>query len=257
MAQQKLSYPDAIRIVGTGLISTGVGLLVFVGITITWGDPFTHAAEAREQSALAQQFKASKTEFSESSEGLQPATLDPRVTRVVARRYQRAIKPGSVAGLLRIPQIHVRKYVVKGAGVEDLKRGPGLYRETSFPGSGLPVAIAGHRTTHGAPFLNIDKLRLGAKLYLDVPYGRFTYVVTRKEVILPNDWSIINVGAWERTSALRNRDVRSRQCPLNNCEHLVLTACHPKYSASHRLAIFARLTNVQLRSSRKLRLGSN
>ena len=237
MNRQHLSYSDLARIFGIGLISTGIGLLLFVMITVVWGDPFTRVSEQRAQKKLAADFG--------NLVGNAPLTtsrLDSRLTRGAARRYKRSLQSGEVAALLKISSIGLKKYVVKGASQADLEKGPGFYDETGMPGSGLPIAIAGHRTTHGAPFLNIDKIQRGDSILLDVPYGRFTYRVTRTERITPTDWSILRVGA-----ATGGRPNAAGQCPGGTCEHLVLTACHPKYSARQRLAVFAILHRVQLR----------
>lgn len=264
MSSQQLSYPDVARIAGTGLISTGVGLLFFVLVTIAWGDPFTMLNERGEQQQLQREFRAM---FGEDSQALQASPADARLTRADARRARRSLRGGQVAGRLSIRRIGLAKYIVKDAGVEDLKRGPGIYGETAFPGSGRPVAIAGHRTTHGAPFLNLDKLRPGDAIVVDMSYARFTYRIKRPYwctrrggadtliglagcKITPRDWSIIGVGRWAPQRALE-RAMRSGRCPRNNCEHLVLTACHPKYSAQARIAVFATLETVSLRKGRR------
>jgi sortase A len=231
---QRLSYPDLARIFGTGLISTGVGLLLFVAITIVWGDPFTRLSEQSAQKELAQSFDAV------TSGPLRASRLDPRLTHDSALAYKRSRSVGQVVGHMKIPKIGFDKYIVKGASQPALARGPGIYDETQFPGNGAPVAIAGHRTTHGAPFLNIDDLDPGDKIVIDMPYGRFTYSVTKTRIITPTDWSIIKPGAAGG----------SRRCIPGSCEHLVMTACHPKYSASKRIAVFSRLEKVQLRKSK-------
>lgn len=247
MKNSRLSYPDLARIVGTGLISTGLGLLLFVFITIAWGDPFTRFTERQAQQRLQKEFSAS---FGADDSAFLGVKLDPRLTRVAARRHRRSLESGAVAARMRIPKLGMRKYVVKGADTADLDKGPGIYRETGFPGSGLPVAIAGHRTTHGAPFLNIDKLKAHDLIVLDMPYGRFQYEVTRTQIITPTDWSIIDIGAFEPNRRLRRQMLRTNTC-AETCEHLVLTACHPKYSAKQRVAVFARLTDVSLRKAAK------
>jgi sortase A len=241
----RLSYPDIARIFGTGLISTGAGLLIFVFVTIVWGDPFTRISEASAQRELQQQFNS---RFSTDPQALQAQPLNARETQRLAARYRASLKSSEVAGRLIIPKIGLRKYVVKGATPEPLKRGPGFYDfPPRFPGSGKPVAIAGHRTTHGAPFLNVDKLKAGDEIIVDLPYARFTYKVTKTRIITPRDWSIINIGAAERNSATAQSMRTTRRCPGGTCEHLVLTACHPKYSAAQRIAIFARPSKVELR----------
>lgn len=245
MNHSRLAYPDIARIFGTGLISTGAGLLVFVFVTVVWGDPFTRVTEAREQRQLEQQFSS---RFNTDPKALSAQRLDARETRQLAANYRNSLDTAEVAGRLVIPKIGLRKYVVKGATPEPLNRGPGFYDyPPRFPGSGKPVAIAGHRTTHGAPFLNIDKLQPGDTIVVDMPYARFTYQVTKQEIITPRDWSIVDIGAAERNEAAGRQMQRTRRCPNGTCEHLVLTACHPKYSAAQRIAVFAKPVRVQLR----------
>jgi sortase A len=88
------------------------------------------------------------------------------------------------------------------------------------------VAIAGHRTTFGAPFRHIDELRAGDTITLSTVYGRFSYRVFAHEIVAKDDWSII-------------RPRRS--------ETLVLSACHPLYSARQRWIVYARLVASDLR----------
>ncbi|MCW2924799.1 MAG: sortase family protein, partial [Thermoleophilia bacterium] len=241
----RLTYPDIARIFGTGLIATGLGLLMFVVITITWGDPFTRLSEQAAQEKLTKQIAADLP----TGAALQTATsLDPALTSAQASLARKTIPLGAAVGKIIIPKakVNVNKVFEHGARDQDLADGPGLYKESYFPGSGHPIAIAGHRTTHGAPFLNIDRLRPGDPIILKVPYGTFTYRVTRTQIISPDDWSILEFGAAEKTPALRAAVLRTNHCLGGTCEHLVLTACHPKYSAAKRLAVFARLSKVQL-----------
>jgi sortase A len=88
-----------------------------------------------------------------------------------------------------------------------------------MPGDHGTVAIAGHRTTHGAPFRNIDKLKRGNRIILELPYGRFVYKVEKTQIVEPTAlWVTDRVGY----------------------DRLVLSACHPLYSAAQRLIVFAR-----------------
>jgi sortase A len=150
---------------------------------------------------------------------------------------------------MRIAAIDLRKYVVDGTGTSELQKGPGLYPEGGYPGSGRPVAIAGHRTTFGAPFLHIDRLKPGDPIIIDMPYARFTYVVSRTKIIAPDDWSILEPGAALKTARARKAVATTGTCRRGTCEHLVMTACHPKHSAAQRIAVFAELSSVALRES--------
>ena len=84
-----------------------------------------------------------------------------------------------------------------------------------------------YRTTFGAPFRHIDRLRPGDPITVELPYGTFTYVVTGHRIVDKDDWSI-----------LRERGYDS----------LVLSACHPLYSAAQRWVVFARLASAELPS---------
>lgn len=243
--QATFTYPDLARLLGTALIATGVGLLVFVTITVTWGDPFTALATQAKQEQLEREFAL----VAPDDEDLTNATLDPELTRRAAAKAKRETKLGAPAGSLSIPRIGLKSIVVHGArdGTPDLTKGPGLYQGFQFPGSGVPIAIAGHRTTYGAPFMDIDELRPGDKIIVTMRYGRFTYTVQRTAIISPSDWSILDYGAAERTPAGRRKVAATGRCN-QTCEHVVLTACHPKYSAARRIAVLARLSHVKLRA---------
>ena len=83
------------------------------------------------------------------------------------------------------------------------------------------IAIAGHRTTYLHPFRHIDNLRVGDRIELVMPYGIYDYTVYEHRIVTDHDWSILRPRSFEK---------------------LVLSACHPLYSATHRWVVFARLT---------------
>jgi sortase A len=91
------------------------------------------------------------------------------------------------------------------------------------------VAIAGHRTTYGAPFRHVDKLARGDRIQLRMPYGTFTYVVDHRRIVLPS-------ATWVTRRVAHDQ--------------LILSACHPPYSAAKRIVIFARLVGAKPRSDR-------
>jgi sortase A len=132
---------------------------------------------------------------------------------------RRHVRDGQAIGRIVIPHIHASYVVVQGTNEEDLKKGPGHYPATPFPGMPGTVGIAGHRTTYLAPFNKLDKLRKGDVVRLEMPYATVTYRVERTRIVLPT-------AVWVTKPVGYNR--------------LVMTACHPKYSASHRIAVFAR-----------------
>jgi sortase A len=132
---------------------------------------------------------------------------------------RRHVKEGQAIGRLRIPHIHANYVMVEGTDAPALRKGPGHYPDTPFPGMPGTVGIAGHRTTYLAPFNKLDKLRKGDEVRLEMPYATVTYRVEETRIVKPT-------ALWVTKRVGYNR--------------LVMTACHPKYSAAKRIAVFAR-----------------
>ncbi len=209
----------------------------WVGVVMVWGDPFTSLYTAHEQHVLAGQLAKEKSAFDQPAA---PALLASQ-TKVVnttvllrsrAERFARSLKDGQAIGRIVIPKIGLKMIVVEGTSEGDLAKGPGHYDAqsgvaTALPGAGGVVAIAGHRTTFLHPFRHVDELRPGNYVYLQMPYGTFRYKIYYQKIVSQYDWSIL----------------RSR-----SFEKLVLSACHPLYSASHRIVTFARLVGVSSKS---------
>ena len=157
--------------------------------------------------------------------GVPPA----EVVRRLAILYTHRVHAGDPIGRLRIPSIGLDRLVQQGAGGHAgldpagdhslLQSGPVHYAITPLPGAGDPFAVAGHRTTFGAPFNRLGDLRPGDAIYIDTPYARFRYAVVKTTVVLPTDVGVLN----DRGYAL------------------VLTTCTPMYSASHRMIVWAQL----------------
>jgi sortase A len=145
----------------------------------------------------------------------QPVAAPPAVAKV----------PGDAVAIIRIPRIELDMVVVEGTDTESLKKGPGHYEDSVYPWEhDGKVAIAGHRTTYGAPFFSLDRLRRGDTIVLATEYGTFDYEVTGLAItppsgLLPSGDSVL--------------DPTTRPT-------LVLTTCNPRYSAAQRLVVFAR-----------------
>ncbi|MPZ87545.1 MAG: class E sortase [Nitriliruptorales bacterium] len=130
-------------------------------------------------------------------------------------------RPGSAEPLVSADPL----FVVQGVAVEDLKRGPGSYPDTAAPGAPGNFAVAGHRTTYGAPFFHLDQLAPGDEIFVTDRTGvRYTYRVAQQRVVSPFEVSVLQpdpLGTGRPT--------------------LTLTTCHPRFSAAQRLIVFAEL----------------
>jgi sortase A len=186
-----------LRFVASVLMVSGVLLIADAAATLLWQEPVSAFMAERQQSKLEE------------------ALVDPP-PRVLKK------KPlaGDAIGRIEIPAIGVEDFVVEGTDTANLRKGPGHYPETPLPGERGTAAIAGHRTTYGAPFRDIDDLRHGNVIRLDMPYGRYVYRVERIKVVDDSDFSVLRKVRYDR---------------------LVLSACHPLYSAAQRVIVFARV----------------
>ncbi|HUE59508.1 MAG TPA: sortase, partial [Acidimicrobiales bacterium] len=171
------------REVGLALITLGVIVLLFVAYELLG----TNIAEAHSQSNLKSSFTSAVAADKNGSSDA-PAVGAGNGAGLV----NSDLPPGGAVDHLVIPKIGVDKYVVQGIGEQDLRRGPGHYPETVMPGELGNAAIAGHRTTYGAPFFDLDHLKQGDDIFLtDTQNRRWDYQVTRSFVVSPNDVSVL------------------------------------------------------------------
>jgi sortase A len=199
--------------IGRTCITLGVLILLFVAYQL-WG---TGIREAQAQNRLEDDFEeilddaATSTTTSSTSTTLgEPATV-PTVPPPVE---------GNPVARIQIPKIGVDKIVVEGVSLADLKKGPGHYPEAPMPGQEGNAAIAGHRTTYGAPFNRIDELEPGDEITVTTIQGVFTYLVTGQQIVSPDQVEVLEDKGDNR---------------------LTLTACHPKYSARQRIVVTSQL----------------
>lgn len=130
------------------------------------------------------------------------------------------LKDGQSLTRLQIPKLGVNVIVVQGDDDNALKAGAGHYPQTPLPCETGDVAIAGHRTTYGKPFANVDRLSPGDQIILTTPVGTCTYTVSQPPFdVLPSDLAVV--------------------ANTPGQHELTLTACDPKGSASHRIVIKA------------------
>ena len=203
--------------VGRIVLVTGILILLFIPYLL-WG---TGLITARNQSALTAQFEAAQKKANSH-----PARTiaDPAKTATPAAPQVAPTIPdppvGSPVGTIQIPKINLAMTVVEGTDEAQLAMGPGHYPTTPLPGEAGNVAIAGHRTTHGAPFNRLAQMAIGDPIYLTTSSGQtLTYIVSAVPVaVSPSDVTVLNNFGDDR---------------------LTLTTCNPEYSAAQRLIVVA------------------
>ncbi|HVF14673.1 MAG TPA: class E sortase [Acidimicrobiales bacterium] len=198
-----------VRGTGKTLIASGVLILLFVAYQL-WGTGL-HESRAQEdlEDKFAQIAAVPTTLPSAEAPAAPPTTTPPLEGDAIAR--------------LVIPKANIDKIIVEGVGVEDLKKAPGHYPGTPMPGEPGNSAIAGHRTTYGAPFYDLDDLVVGDPIVVTTGIGEFRYEVVESLVVSPEAVEVLD--------------------PTED-NRLTLTTCHPQYSAAERLIIKAKLVTT-------------
>jgi sortase A len=218
--------------IGRLMMTSGVVILLLVAYQL-WG---TSLQTNRAQDDLAGDFaelvaepeaepETTRTEATTTTADATPETTPPQVAPTLAPPGA-----GEVIGSFTIPAIgrNSEYYTVEGIGTEQLKRGAAHYPGTPLPGQAGNAAVAGHRTTYGAPLHDVDDLVPGDEIFFTTVQGRFTYRVRDTKIVDPLDTSVIQP---------------QNPTPDNPAGDnlLTLTACHPKFSAAERIIVTAEL----------------
>ena len=210
----------ALHFLASVLMTSGVLMLADAALTVTWQEPVSALIAARQQGGLDEELADARAELGEVPPGLTQKQARRRIRRL-AGTWSDMIGKGDAFGRIELPAIDRDYAMVEGTDLTSLRAGPGHYPKTPLPGQGGTIGVAGHRTTYGAPFRKIDQLDPGDEIVLDMPYGKLTYSVEKRQ--------IVSATALWITDRVPGR------------ERLVLSACHPLYSAAKRIVVFARL----------------
>jgi len=228
-----MSLKRSVRIAGTGLIVAGLLTLAWVVTVWRWQDPFTalytHWKQHQLTNSYDHRFAAYQPRLVSRSESV---AGEMRAIEGEARRYRLDSHRGQAIGRISVPRLGLKMILVNGTDHSTLRKGPGRDLRTYMPGEGQLVYIAGHRTTYLAPFAHIDKIRIGDSVTLEVPYGTFRYRVFRHRVVGAHDLAVLH---------------------SHGREVVVLQACHPRFFATNRYLVYARLAEVQPRGGHAFR----
>lgn len=219
--RERSAFARSLSRLGLVLILGGAAILTWAATVYVWQDPFTALQTERSQRALGAEYRT----LAASDRLTVARDRSDSLLAAIARRYQLSVGRGDPIGRLSIPKLDQDLYVVWGTDTDSLKKGPGVDPRTAVPGRGELVYVAGHRTTYGAPFSDIDKLKTGDALTLRVPYATFTYRVTGRRIVAATYMEAVNS--------------RGR-------EEIALQACWPRFFASQRIIVYARPVRVDV-----------
>jgi sortase A len=220
------------RLAGIFCVAAAALVGAWALVTWLWQDPFTALYTEYEQhqltATLHREFTAYRPLRQTAIAGSVVQTEAERVAEE-ARRFRLRSHRGQALGRIIVPRMHLNMVFLDGADETTLQKGPGRYLGSAVPGEGQLVYIAGHRTTYLAPFSDIDQMRKGDRITLELPYATFVYKVTGYRIVPADDLAVL----------------RSRGHEL-----LELQACHPRFSATHRYLVYALPVRVFPRGGR-------
>jgi len=225
------------------LLPLGVGLLIVGFIILIYSVNqtfFSTSVINEEQNLLENKFQFSELNLSEmrnqnmmteqSLDNLEQTdefqeSIISIATKTLTNQAAKAEFLPDVVGRLTILSANINHYVVFGATNKKLEYGPGYILGTSLPGTGGNFAIAGHRTTYGAPFGNLDRVQVGETIIFQTNTNQYKYKIIEVKIVSPEDNYVLeNYGD----------------------DRITLTTCHPKFSAKQRLIVIGQLEKVEV-----------
>jgi sortase A len=224
------------RIAGAVMIAAGVLTLAWTVTVWRWQDPFTALYTHWQQGRLADQYEHLLADWTPNKSPGPDFAAERRAVARDAATFRRGARRGEAIGRIVVGRIGLRMMVVNGTDHDSLKKGPGRDLRAYMPGQNRLVYIAGHRTTYLAPFSHLDDLHAGDSIRLEMPYATFVYRTTGHRIVASTDLSVLRT---PRHELLR------------------LQACHPRFFASHRWIVDARLVRVEPRGGTPYRLAAS
>ena len=225
------------------LLPLGVGLLIVGFIILIYSVNqtfFSTSVINDEQNLLENKFQVSELNLSEirnqnmmteqSLDNLEQTdefqeSIISIATKTLTNQAAKAEFLPDVVGRLTILSANINHYVVFGATNKKLEYGPGYILGTSLPGTGGNFAVAGHRTTYGAPFGNLDRVQIGETIIFQTNTNQYKYKIIEVKIVSPEDNYVLqNYGD----------------------DRITLTTCHPKFSAKQRLVVIGQLEKVEV-----------
>jgi sortase A len=204
----------SLGIVGDLLVTAGLVLLLFVAWQLWWTDVTANRVQDKTIARLDREFGGS----------------GPTGTSTRPNEQPKPVAFGQAFAILRVPRLGAdyARPVLEGTSLDILDKGVGHYSGTAQPGAVGNFAVAGHRTTYGRPFHDIDKLKPGDKVVVETKTTFYVYVVKRHTIVLPTAVDVV-------------APVPQKPGAKPSERWMTMTACHPKYSAAQRYVVFAQL----------------
>jgi sortase A len=222
---RKRQRVSVVGVLGELLITAGVLVFLFLGWQLWLNDLIVGGQQDHSSVALAHKLAP------KASTKVTTTTADygaPVVTQEPSNATQFAV--------LYIPRLGTTyaRTIAEGVSTSDvLDHGwVGHYPGTAMPGQVGNFAVAGHRTTHGAPFHDLATLQVGDDIYIYTADGYYTYVFRGLEYVRPT-----GVGVLDPVPEVTGVSPTDRI--------MTMTSCNPMFSSSERIIGYASMVSWQ------------
>ncbi len=210
---------SVVGILGELFITAGVVVLMFLGWQVWLGNLIDGNAQKNDSVALSQTWNKGEAPKTVTNERPDPGPP------VVGTAPENAVQFGNMI-IPRFGADYIRP-IAEGIGVDDVLRyGVGHYPGTAMPGAVGNTAYAAHRTGHGSPFFDIEKLQIGDHIFIETEAGWYQYSVRSLEYVQPTGVGVLAPVPQVPGVAPTDRI-------------LTLTSCNPVYTASERIVVYS------------------
>lgn len=218
----------ALGIAGELLVTTGVFVLLFLSWHIWFNDIIAGTIQDRSAARLSGSWRgdgSSIVEFDRAA-GTSRGARDQSAPPIV-----NPANPAVAFATMIVPRFGktytraIAETVSTTDVLDDPSAGIGHYPTTSQLGQAGNFAVAAHRTTYGAPFADIDQLRVGDRIYIETDAGWYIYRFRNMEYVWPTDTKVLDAVP---------------ETTLNTTDRiLTMTSCHPKLSSAERFVAYS------------------
>lgn len=217
---------SVLGVIGELLITAGILVLLFLGWQVWWNNLVlsgqqTSAAEAQSRAWLAHATATPRP--TPTASAVPAAPVDPPVMQQPAK-YQ----PFAVIYIPRLGpgwKRTIRETVDVERVLNSYDAGVGHYPGTAMPGQIGNFAVAGHDTGWGNTFIDLSKLHIGDRIYVQTQDGWYTYTFRNFEYVQPT-----------AVQVLLPVPRAPQATPIDRL--MTITTCNPPYHAAERIVAY-------------------
>lgn len=224
--------PTFLGVLGELLITAGVLVLLFLGWQVWWNSLVLAGQQTNAASEQSQRWLEEATKSPSPTATTTPAP-NPTGTPTPAAPPSLGAQPADYEpfAVIYIPRLGadwkrtIRQTVDTEKVLNSYDAGVGHYENTQLPGEVGNFAVAGHDSGWGNTFIDLSKLRIGDRIYVQTKDGWYTYTFRNFEYVQPTAVTVIAPVPRQPTTK-----------PVDRL--MTITTCNPPFHAGERLIAY-------------------